>query len=211
MITKTQVDFGCSWLSCHYNALHSSFTACSSLTHPLYPQIESQKLKWNVTSKVGSLDNKDHKPGGGDKKIESQKLKFQAQSKVGSKDNIKHKPGGGEVKVRLIITCIIIISIITIIIGVYINIITFTITNTSVLASLSQHSLLIFPIILIFWGVTQRMACDGSLCGSWVTVLNVSHTQLIEADEGHYSHYYNYYLLWKFYSKHCRITHILHI
>lgn len=32
-------------------------------------QIESKKLEWNVTSKVGSLDNADHKPGGGDKKV----------------------------------------------------------------------------------------------------------------------------------------------
>ena len=53
-----------------------------------------------MSSKIGSLDNKDHKPGGGDKKIESQKLKFAAQSKIGSKENIKHKPGGGEIKVR---------------------------------------------------------------------------------------------------------------
>lgn len=45
------------------------------------------------------MDNKDHKPGGGDKKIESQKVAFKAQPKVGSRDNIKHKPGGGEIQV----------------------------------------------------------------------------------------------------------------
>lgn len=49
---------------------------------------------------MGSLDNKDHKPGGGDKKIETQKLSIKAQSKIGSKDNMKHKPGGGDVQVR---------------------------------------------------------------------------------------------------------------
>lgn len=31
--------------------------------------------------------------------IESQKLEFKAQSKIGSLDNVKHKPGGGEVKI----------------------------------------------------------------------------------------------------------------
>jgi len=32
-------------------------------------QIESKKLDWNVTSKVGSLDNAQHRPGGGEKKV----------------------------------------------------------------------------------------------------------------------------------------------
>jgi len=32
-------------------------------------QIESKKLDWNVASKVGSLDNAQHKPGGGEKKV----------------------------------------------------------------------------------------------------------------------------------------------
>ena len=41
--------------------------------------------------------------GGGDKKIASQKLEWKGQSKVGSIDNIKHKPGGGNIKVRLLI------------------------------------------------------------------------------------------------------------
>lgn len=52
---------------------------------------------------MGSLDNKTHKPGGGDKKIETVKLDFKdkAKPKIGSKDNIKHTPGGGAVKVML--------------------------------------------------------------------------------------------------------------
>lgn len=33
------------------------------------------------------------------KQIENQKLEFKAQSKVGSLDNVKHKPGGGEIKI----------------------------------------------------------------------------------------------------------------
>lgn len=50
---------------------------------------------------MGSLENKTHKPGGGDKKIETVKLDFKdkAKPKIGSKDNIKHTPGGGAVKV----------------------------------------------------------------------------------------------------------------
>lgn len=50
-----------------------------------------------MNSKVGSLDNANHKPGGGEKKIETVKLDFKdkAQPKIGSKDNIQHKPGGG--------------------------------------------------------------------------------------------------------------------
>lgn len=66
-------------------------------------QIEHKKLQWNVSSKVGSLDNASHKPKGGEKKIETIKLDFKdkAKPKVGSKDNIKHQPGGGDVKVNI--------------------------------------------------------------------------------------------------------------
>ena len=38
-------------------------------------------------------------PGGGDKKIESRKLDWSATSKIGSTKNMKHKAGGGNVKV----------------------------------------------------------------------------------------------------------------
>lgn len=54
-----------------------------------YPQIISTKLQWNAKSKVGSLENANHKPGGGDKKILTVKANFSenAKPKVGSKDN----------------------------------------------------------------------------------------------------------------------------
>lgn len=67
----------------------------------IFLQIQSVKLQWNAKPKVGSLENKTHKPGGGDKKIETVKLDFKdkAKPKIGSKDNIKHTPGGGAVKV----------------------------------------------------------------------------------------------------------------
>ncbi|UYV84780.1 MAP2 [Cordylochernes scorpioides] len=64
--------------------------------------VVTQKLEWNTSSKIGSLDNATHKAGGGEKKILTQKLNFKekAQSKIGSLENAAHKPGGGNVKVR---------------------------------------------------------------------------------------------------------------
>ena len=35
----------------------------------LWFQIESRKLEWNTGSKIGSLDNAKHKPGGGQVKV----------------------------------------------------------------------------------------------------------------------------------------------
>jgi len=60
-------------------------------------------LQWNAKSKIGSLENANHKPGGGDKKIETLKPDFKdkAKPKVGSKDNVKYVPGGGDIKVSL--------------------------------------------------------------------------------------------------------------
>jgi len=37
-------------------------------------EIESKKLEWKVESKIGSLDNAAHKPGGGEKKVINDKL-----------------------------------------------------------------------------------------------------------------------------------------
>lgn len=54
-----------------------------------------------IRSKVGSLDNARHTPGGGNVKIINRKEKYDAvQSKIGSKDNITHKPGGGNIKIE---------------------------------------------------------------------------------------------------------------
>lgn len=49
----------CMYLYCLHIILHSHFSG----------QIENQKLDYKVESKVGSLDNVKHKPGGGDVKI----------------------------------------------------------------------------------------------------------------------------------------------
>lgn len=54
----------------------------------------------NVTSRVGSKDKIDHKPGGGAVKIETRKVKVEAKSKVGSMENASHKPSGGDKKIE---------------------------------------------------------------------------------------------------------------
>ncbi|XP_076340966.1 uncharacterized protein LOC143241650 [Tachypleus tridentatus] len=63
-------------------------------------KIISKKLDWSAESKVGSLEKTSYKPGGSAKKIQTQKLDWKAQSKVGSKENIKYSPGGGKVKIE---------------------------------------------------------------------------------------------------------------
>ncbi|XP_013402001.1 microtubule-associated protein tau isoform X3 [Lingula anatina] len=55
----------------------------------------------NVKSKIGSMDNAKHTPGGGQVKVTSQKIDVSnVQSKCGSKDNIKHKAAGGDKKIE---------------------------------------------------------------------------------------------------------------
>lgn len=41
--------------------------------------IIDEKLKWNAQSKIGSLQNSTHKPGGGTKKIVNEKLKWDGE------------------------------------------------------------------------------------------------------------------------------------
>ncbi|KAI2810311.1 hypothetical protein RDWZM_002678 [Blomia tropicalis] len=62
-------------------------------------KIESQKLNWNTSSRVGSLQNANHKPKGGNVRVTTQKLDWNVKSKVGSLDNVKHSPGGGNVRI----------------------------------------------------------------------------------------------------------------
>ncbi|UYV69683.1 MAPT [Cordylochernes scorpioides] len=81
----------------------SSGSYASSTSSEPRKKIFSQKLsfKERAKSKIGSLDNADHRPGGGNVKIPDYKLDFRkkAQAKVGSLDNVDHKPGGGEVRI----------------------------------------------------------------------------------------------------------------
>ncbi|KAG0305378.1 hypothetical protein BGZ97_001130 [Linnemannia gamsii] len=61
----------------------------------------SKKVDYSkVQSKVGSMDNINHAPQGGNLKIFSEKLNApKVQSKVGSMDNINHAPQGGNLKI----------------------------------------------------------------------------------------------------------------
>ncbi|XP_058862524.1 microtubule-associated protein 2-like isoform X2 [Acipenser ruthenus] len=55
----------------------------------------------NVKSKIGSIDNIKHQPGGGKVQIVHKKIDVSnVSSKCGSKDNIRHKPGGGNVEIK---------------------------------------------------------------------------------------------------------------
>lgn len=60
----------------------------------------SPNLK-QVRSKIGSMENASHKPGGGHIKIESKKMEFKVTPRIEAK-NEKYQPKGGEKKVRLI-------------------------------------------------------------------------------------------------------------
>lgn len=58
----------------------------------------SPNLK-QVRSKIGSLDNATHKPGGGHVKIESKKVEIKAAPRIEAK-NDKYVPKGGDKKVN---------------------------------------------------------------------------------------------------------------
>ena len=62
-----------------------------------HDQALSKRLQWNATSKVGSLDNIDHKPNKSTVKISSQRLVWNGEPKVNSLQNVTHKPQGGHV------------------------------------------------------------------------------------------------------------------
>ncbi|KAG7459664.1 hypothetical protein MATL_G00213100 [Megalops atlanticus] len=63
---------------------------------PLAPMPDLKSVK----SKIGSIDNIKHQPGGGKVQILDKKVDFSSiQSKCGSKANIKHTPGGGNVQI----------------------------------------------------------------------------------------------------------------
>merc|ERR1711881_308214 len=54
-----------------------------------------------VTSRIGSLQNAKHKPGGGNVQIPERKLNFKTTSKprIGSLENSNHIPSGGDKKI----------------------------------------------------------------------------------------------------------------
>lgn len=59
----------------------------------------SPNLK-QVRSKIGSLENATHKPGGGNVKIETKKLDFKGTPRIEAK-NERYTPKGGEKKVKI--------------------------------------------------------------------------------------------------------------
>lgn len=52
-----------------------------------------------VRSKIGSLENANHKPGGGNVKIENRKIDIKAQPRIAAKNEC-YAPGGGDKKVE---------------------------------------------------------------------------------------------------------------
>jgi len=64
-------------------------------------KIENRKLEWKAGTRI-EAKNDAYVPGGGDKKIQSVKLQWNAKPKVGSLDNKTHKPGGGDKKIETV-------------------------------------------------------------------------------------------------------------
>ncbi|KAF4529913.1 hypothetical protein B566_EDAN018195 [Ephemera danica] len=63
-------------------------------------RIESRKVDFSKAGSRIAAKNDQYQPGGGDKKIESKKLQWNAKSKIGSLENTTHKPGGGDKKIE---------------------------------------------------------------------------------------------------------------
>ncbi|XP_063952560.1 microtubule-associated protein 2-like [Lytechinus pictus] len=64
------------------------------------PRVRHSPGRNGVSSKIGSLDNSRHSPGGGNVRIQSEKANYsKVQSRCGSLGNATHKAGGGNVKI----------------------------------------------------------------------------------------------------------------
>lgn len=63
-------------------------------THP-----SPKSIKNAAKSKIGSLDNINYKPRGGDVEIPHFPHDFKAESKIGSLERVFHSPGGGDVQI----------------------------------------------------------------------------------------------------------------
>lgn len=62
-------------------------------------KIENKKLEWNTQARTKAINEK-YTPGGGDVKIENRKLNWNAESRIRSLDNHSHRPGGGDKKIE---------------------------------------------------------------------------------------------------------------
>lgn len=83
-------------ISPRYGALGSFGTLAKGHYSPRHIPVVKNIYKPYIKSKIGSLENAQHHPGGGDKKIFDAKTRYSVNSKVGSLDNSKHIPGGGD-------------------------------------------------------------------------------------------------------------------
>lgn len=62
-------------------------------------KIENRKLDWNVSARTVNV-NSGYAPSGGDKKIEQRKLSWNVGARVGSLEKAGHRPGGGQVRIE---------------------------------------------------------------------------------------------------------------
>ncbi|KAF5298684.1 hypothetical protein FQR65_LT09664 [Abscondita terminalis] len=63
-------------------------------------RIENRKIDFSTTSSRIAAKNETYAPGGGEKKIQQQKLNWNVKPKVGSLENASHKPKGGDKKIE---------------------------------------------------------------------------------------------------------------
>ena len=85
-----------------YNHVRSKVGSLANIEHrPGGGQkaIVDEPVRWKVSSRIDSLSNATWSPSAPRSSIQQEKLKWNAQSKVNSFDNIKHKPGGGVVRI----------------------------------------------------------------------------------------------------------------
>ncbi|KAF5304377.1 hypothetical protein FQA39_LY09756 [Lamprigera yunnana] len=64
-------------------------------------KIENRKIDFSTASSRVTAKNDTYAPGGGEKKIQQQKLTWNVKPKVGSLENANHKPKGGDKKIEM--------------------------------------------------------------------------------------------------------------
>jgi hypothetical protein len=62
--------------------------------------IRDDRVQWQVSSKIGSLSNANWSPPTSSVTVRTEKIKWDAQPKIGSLINIDHQPAGGNVAIR---------------------------------------------------------------------------------------------------------------
>lgn len=98
-MNKVQVGFA---PSPNLKAAKSKIGSLANATHKPgggNVKIESRKIQIEAKPRIGAR-NELYQPAGGDVKIPKQKLQWNAKPKIGSLDNATYKPGGGHVKIE---------------------------------------------------------------------------------------------------------------